>query len=175
MRIHEWSPIVVPGLQQTEDYAQSVFSAAYPFLGTDELEQKVKERMDRQQIFHRPVGCPKLWEVIPESALRHVIGSAEIMRAQLDKLIEAAVSTDVVLQVLPYSAHENPGTNGPILIFDFAKDPSIVYTECDGGGMLVESPELVTALSTKMNLIRAAALSPRESLRLLRNIRDEMA
>jgi hypothetical protein len=41
--------------------------------------------------------------------------------------------------------------------------------------MLVESPELVTALSTKMNLIRAAALSPRESLRLLRNIRDEMA
>jgi transcriptional regulator with XRE-family HTH domain len=175
VRIHQWSPLVAPGLFQTEDYARCVISAGQPFLSAGELEQKVKERMDRQQILGRQSGPLQVWEVIPEGTLRHVIGSPEIMRAQVDKLIEAAESSDTVLQVLPYSAHDNPGTNGPVLIFDFAKEPSVVYTECDGGGMLVENRELVIELTTKMSMIRAAALSPRESLKLLRQIRDEIA
>ena len=83
-------------------------------------------------------------------------------------------SLGVVIQVLPFSAHDNPGTNGPILIFDFEKELTVAYADCDGGGMLVENPELVITLTTKMNLIRAAALSPRESLQLLRRIRDEI-
>jgi transcriptional regulator with XRE-family HTH domain len=173
VRIHEWSPIVVPGLQQTEDYARSVISAGLPFISTEEREQKVKERLDRQQIFERPAGGPPFWEVVSEGALRHVIGSPQIMRAQLDKLIAVAESPGVVVQVLPFSAYSHPGTDGPILIFDFANEPSVVYTECDGGGMLIESPELVIAMTTKMNLIRAAALPPHESLNLLRQIRDE--
>jgi transcriptional regulator with XRE-family HTH domain len=174
VRIHEWSPIVVPGLLQTEDYARSVISAGKPYLSVDELEQKVKERVERKQILQREAGRPQLWEVLREGALRHVIGSPEIMRHQIDKLIEAGASTDVVLQVIPYTVHEHPGTDGPILIFDFTKEPSVVYTECDGGGMLIENPELVIAMTTKMNLIRAAALSPRGSLQLLRRIRDEI-
>lgn len=173
VRIHGWSPIVVPGLLQTEDYARCVISAGQPFLSLEELAQKVKERLDRQQIFHQAIGRPQLWEVIPEGALRHVIGSPQIMRDQLDKLTEVAESPGVVLQVLPFSAYGHPGTNGPLRIFDFAKEPSIAYTECDGGGMLVENFELMTELTTKMNLIRAAACPPHESLSLLRQIRDE--
>jgi len=72
-------------------------------------------------------------------------------------------------------AYDNPRTDGPIRIFDFEKVPSVAYTECDGGGMLVENPQLVATLTTKMNLIRAAALAPRESLSFLRTIRDGVA
>jgi transcriptional regulator with XRE-family HTH domain len=175
VRIHGWSPIVAPGILQTEDYARSVISAGLPFLSASELELRVKERLKRREILQRESGNPKLWEVISEGALRHVIGSPDIQRAQLDFLIEVAETTDVVLQLLPFVAHDNPGTDGPIRIFDFQKDPSVAYTECDGGGMLMETPELVTTLTTKMNLIRAAALSPHESLRLLHTIRDEIA
>jgi hypothetical protein len=76
--------------------------------------------------------------------------------------------------VLPFSAHEHPGTDGPISIFEFAGNPSAGYTECNGGGMIVEQPDQVAGLMTSMSLIRAASLSPGDSRDLLRKIRDEI-
>jgi hypothetical protein len=112
--------------------------------------------------------------VLHEGVLRHVVGSPEIISAQLGRLIDAADSPDIIIQVLPYTASEHPGTDGPILIFDFTDAPSSGYTECKGGGMIVEQPEQVAGLVTSMSLIRAAALSPRESRNYIVKIRDEI-
>jgi transcriptional regulator with XRE-family HTH domain len=174
-QIHEWEQRVVPGLLQTEEYARSVIRAGQPRLSPDELERRVAMRMERQAIFARETGRPMYWVVIHEGMLRHIVGSLEVMRAQLDRLVDAANSPDIVIQVLPYSASDHPGTDGPILVFDFTDAPSSGYTECKGGGMIVERPEQVTGLAISMNLIRAVALSPRESVRYIVKIRDEIA
>jgi hypothetical protein len=50
-----------------------------------------------------------------------------------------------------------------------------VMAECNGGGMIVESPGQVADLMTTVNLIRAVALPPRESMNLLMQIRSEIA
>ncbi|MCW2930958.1 MAG: helix-turn-helix domain protein [Actinomycetia bacterium] len=171
--IHLWELRAVPGLLQTEDYARAVITAGQPRLNPAELDQKVTERINRQQILHRESGQPMLWAVISEGVLRHIVGSRQIMRAQLNRLIDAATLPDVIVQVLPYSAHDHPGTDGPVSVFDFDGKPSVAYTECNGGGMIAESAAPVSALMTTINLIRAAALSPRESLDRLRQIRDE--
>ncbi|MGH3277977.1 MAG: helix-turn-helix domain-containing protein [Trebonia sp.] len=173
-QIHEWEQRVVPGLLQTEDYARSVIGAGQPRILPDELERKVASRLERQAIFAREAGRPMYWVVIHEGVLRHVVGSPGTMRTQLDRLTDAADSPDIIIQVLPYSASDHPGTDGPILIFDFTEFPSSGYTECKGGGMIVEQPEQVTGLLTSMNLIRAAALSPRESKEYIAKIRDEI-
>jgi transcriptional regulator with XRE-family HTH domain len=172
-QIHEWEQRVVPGLLQTEGYARSVIRAGQPRIAQDELERRVTLRLERQAIFTRQTGSPMYWAVIHEGVLRHVVGSPEVMRAQLGRLIDAADSLDVLIQVLPYSASDHPGTDGPVLVFDFADAPSSGYTECKGGGMIVEQPEQVAGLVITMNLIRAAALSPRESRKHIVNIRDE--
>jgi Domain of unknown function (DUF5753) len=65
--------------------------------------------------------------------------------------------------VLPFSASDHPGTDGPILVYDFAGASSVAYTECNGGGRVVESADEVGDLTTILNTIRAAALPPRES------------
>jgi transcriptional regulator with XRE-family HTH domain len=173
-QIHQWELRVVPGLLQTEDYARCVIKGGQPRISPDELERKVASRMERQAIFTRESGCPMLWAVIHEGVLRHVVGSPEIMRSQLDRLVEAADSPDVILQVLPYTARDHPGTDGPISLFDFAGAPSSGYTECNGGGMIVEQSEQVAELVTSMSLIRAAALSPRESRNYMTKMRDEI-
>jgi Domain of unknown function (DUF5753) len=142
--------------------------AGQPRLSFAELDQKVTERINRQQILHRESGQPMLWAVIGEGVLRHIVGSRQIMRAQLDRLIDAATLPDVIVQVLPYSAHDHPGTDGPVSVFDFDGKPSVAYTECNRGGMIAESAGPVSALMTTINLIHAAALSPRESLGRLR-------
>jgi transcriptional regulator with XRE-family HTH domain len=173
-QIHEWELRVVPGFLQTEDYARCVIRSGLPRATADEIDRRVARRTERQGIFSREEGRPMYWAVIHEGVLRHVVGSPDIMRAQLDRLIEAADSPDIVIQVLPFTASDHPGTDGPILVFDYAEAPSSGYTECNGGGMIVEQPEQVTSLVTKMNLIRAAALSPRESRQFIVKIRDEI-
>jgi transcriptional regulator with XRE-family HTH domain len=175
IRMHDWDLRILPGFLQIQDYARSVITAGLPYLANDQVERKVAARMDLQQVLQREVGRPQLWEVVHEGVLRHVIGSPEIMQAQLDHLIEAADSPDIVLQVLPFTAHDHPGAGGPISLFDFADAPTVGYTECNDGGMIVEQPDQVAGLVTTMNLIRAAALPPRDSLNLLRTIRDEIA
>jgi len=59
-------------------------------------------------------------------------------------------------------------------IFDFLEAGSAAYTECNGGGMITESPEAVAELMTTLNMIRAASLPPRESMARLRQIRSEI-
>jgi transcriptional regulator with XRE-family HTH domain len=173
IRIHEWELRVIPGLLQTEDYARSVISAGTPRITQVELDRKVNARLDRQRILERDKP-PMYWTVLSEGALRQVIGSPAIMAAQLDKLIEANNSPDVVVQVFPFTAHDHPGPDGPMQVFDMPDATSVAYMECNGGGMITETPEAVSDIMTKLNMIRAAALPPRESMALLRQIRSEI-
>jgi transcriptional regulator with XRE-family HTH domain len=175
IRMHEWDPRILPGFLQTEAYARAVITAGLPYISVGEVERKVGDRMDLQKILLREEGRPKLWEVVHEGVLRHMIGSRQTMHAQLGHLIELAESADIVLQVLPFAAHEHPGAGGPISLFEFADSPMVGYTECNDGGMIVEQPAQIAGLMTTMNLIRAAALAPRQSLNLLHTIRDEIA
>lgn len=174
VRIHEWEMRVVPGLLQTADYARSVIAAGKPRSTPDAVDRAVSLRLARQEILARD-NPPLCWYVIHEGALRHLVGSPEIMSGQLDKLIMLARTPDVVIQVLPFTAGDHPGTDGPISVFDFADSPSVAYTECKGGGMIIESADGVADLVTILNMIRAAALPPRESLALLVKIRSEIS
>ena len=158
-QVHEWEQRVVPGLLQTEDYARSVIRAGQPRISPDELERKVGSRLERQAIFARDAGRPMYWVVVHEGVLRHVVGSPEIMQTQLDRLIDAADSPDILIQVLSYSASDHPGTDGPILVFDFADAPSSGYTECNGGGMIIEQAEQVAGLVTSIELLASWVLA----------------
>jgi len=173
VRIHEWESRVMPGLLQTENYARSVINAGNPRIAQVELDRKVNGRLERQRIFERDKP-PMYWTVLHEGVLRQLIGGPATMGAQLDKIIEAGRSPDIVIQVLPFTAYDHPGTDGPIQVFDLPGATYAAYTECDGGGMITETPEAVAELMFKLNMIRAAALPPRESMALLRQIRSEI-
>lgn len=79
------------------------------------------------------------------------------MREQLDKLAGLAREPGVVIQILPFTASDHPGTDGPILVYDFDGAWSVAFTECNGGGRIVESADEVGDLTMIVNMIRAAA------------------
>jgi transcriptional regulator with XRE-family HTH domain len=173
VRIHEWELRVVPGLMQTEDYARCVIRAGKPGLGEDELERKVTGRMGRQGILTRE-RPPLYWVVVSEGALRQTVGGQEVTRDQLDKVLDMASCPGVVFQVLPFSAADQPGSDGPISVYDFENGSAAGYCECKGGGLITESPDGVGDLITTIGMIRAVSLPPRESLGVLRKIRQEI-
>ncbi|MBO0804070.1 MAG: helix-turn-helix transcriptional regulator [Nocardiopsaceae bacterium] len=172
VRIHEWEMRVVPGMLQAKEYARAVISAGQPGLGDAELDRKVAGRLARQEILAQDKP-PLYWAVIGEAALRQRVGGPGVMRGQLDKLIEVAQRQRVVIQVLPFAATDNPGSDGPLVIYDLAEGTSAAYCECKGGGMVVESPDAVGDLVTTMGMIRALSLPPRESADMLRRIRND--
>lgn len=75
--------------------------------------------------------------------------------------------------MLPFTA-DHAGTDGPISIYEFAEAPAVCYTECYSGGRIVEARAEVADLMTVMSLIRASALSPRESRQVIRQIRSQI-
>jgi transcriptional regulator with XRE-family HTH domain len=173
VRIHGWELGAIPGLLQTEEYARAMIRSGRPNDSGEAVDRLVAARLERQAILggEHP---PMLWYVIDEGVLRHVVGSPEVMAAQVDKVAGAADTPGTVIQVLPFTGDNHAGSDGPLTIFEFADAPSVCYTECYAGGRIVEAPAEVAHLMTVLNLIRASSLSPRESSELIRRIRSEI-
>jgi transcriptional regulator with XRE-family HTH domain len=172
VKINNWDMSRIPGLVQTEDYARAVISSGRPEDSADKIERDVAARMRRQEILDRE-NPPLAWFVMGEAALRQVFGSPEIMRVQLDKLIESAARPGMVIQVVPFTAPDCAGPDGPMTIFDMPDGYQAVYVEGCEMGKIIEAPGEVASLVTRFDLLRAAALSRGESVRLIRKIRSE--
>jgi transcriptional regulator with XRE-family HTH domain len=172
VRIHGWELGSVPGLLQTEDYARALIRVSRPIDSDTAIDRLVAARIERQAILTRDVP-PMIWYVVDEAVVRHVIGGPAVMSAQLDRIIDAAGTPGIVIQVLPFTA-DHAGTDGPISIYEFAAAPAVCYTECYSGGRIVEQRGEVADLMTVISLIRASALPPRESRELIRQIRSQI-
>jgi transcriptional regulator with XRE-family HTH domain len=171
--ISGWCLGAVPGLLQTERYARTIIRAGRPRDDEESIQRTVDARVERQQILARPKP-PMLWYVMHEGVLRHVVGDHEIMGEQVDKLLKAAEGPGIVIQVFPFTAHDHAGTDGPISIYERPGGPVVAYAECFGGGRLIEGEDEVADLTMVMGMLRAAALSPRDSLHLMRAIRRDL-
>jgi transcriptional regulator with XRE-family HTH domain len=173
-RINGWELGTMPGLLQTEDYARAFIQVSRPDLPEKEIERLVTVRMGRQAIFASPMP-PKVWYAIDEGAFRRRFGGVKAMVAQIDRLIAVATTPANVIQVLPFSASEDIGASGPIVVFEFKDQPMVGYAECYRGGRLVVDAEESEDMLAKLNLIRMYALSPRDSVAWMRTFRSELA
>lgn len=171
-RIHGWELGQVPGLFQTEDYARALVQAGRPGDDSEGIERTVTARIERQTILSGSAR-PRVVYVMHEGVLRQFIGGPEVMGGQLDKLDELAELPNITIQVLPFASPDNPGAEGPIVIYE-TDSGAVAYTECSGGGRKVEENSEVDRLQELVGMLRATSLSPRDSVALIRKIRREL-
>lgn len=173
VRLHGWELGAVPGLLQTEEYARALFRASRPQDSADAIDRMVVARLERQEILtgEHP---PMVWYVLAEGVLRQLVGGPAVMAGQLDRLIHQAGQQRTVIQVLPFSAGDYAGSDGAIAVFEFAGAATVAYTECYGGGRIVEARDEVAGLMTVVSMLRASALSREASRELMRKIRSEI-
>ena len=160
--IHSWDPQNVPGLFQTEAYAHEII-AAYRGTDTDVL---VAARMARQESVLVP-GGPQLWAVIDEAVLHRPIGSREVWLEQLARLLELGSSPNHVVQVLPFTSGAHAGSDGAVILLSFDDGPDIAFADGPEQGRAVERNEVARGFRLRYDLVRAQALSPEASLRLI--------
>jgi Domain of unknown function (DUF5753) len=86
--------------------------------------------MARQQLLTR-ADPPQLWAVVDEAALRRPMGSLEIMRGQLEALIDITRLPNVVVQVMPFAAGGHAAAGGAFTILRFPEPDiaDVVYVE----------------------------------------------
>ncbi|MFD5712631.1 helix-turn-helix domain-containing protein [Streptomyces pharetrae] len=174
--IRSYEPHFVPGLLQTEDYARGVLtSGAVGQTRPEDIERHVALRMQRQELLTRP-DAPRLWMVMDETALRRPVGGPEVMRAQIDKLLDAARLPHVTLQVVPFSTGPHPGTYGPFVLFRFAMPelPDMVYSEYLTGAVYLDARAEVATHLEVMDRMAAQAATAQRTKEILRDLRKEL-
>ncbi|MEV7888888.1 helix-turn-helix domain-containing protein [Streptomyces sp. NPDC002817] len=172
--IRSYEPHFVPGLLQTEAYARAVMEAGtIAQQGSDTIERHVSLRMTRQQLLEKP-DPPHLWVIMDETVLCRPVGQGgEIMREQLDRLLEFAERDRVTLQIAEFAAGPHPGTYAPFSLFRFAEPelPDMAFTEYLTGALYLDSRAEVSAHLEVLDHMTARAASAERTKKILRERR----
>ncbi|GAB3956016.1 helix-turn-helix domain-containing protein [Streptomyces sparsus] len=163
--LREYQTQVMPGLLQTEEYARALFSRVAG-VTTDEVEERVRARLSRQQRFLTPDG-PLLIVVLDESVLRNVVGSPATMRRQCAHLLTVGHNPNVRIQVAPAERHHLVRPNTSLSLITLPSGEIWVYSESLEHGHFINNPASVSRHHQTYDVLRADALSADESAALI--------
>ncbi|MGI5269042.1 helix-turn-helix domain-containing protein [Nonomuraea sp. CA-218870] len=158
----------VPGLFQTEEYGRAVIGAEPILPPEEEIAQNLSIRMKRQELL-TSANPPEMWMVLNEAVIRREVGGKKAMQRQLRHLLELSWQNTINIQVLAFDSGVHPAMNGGFRIMKFPKpsDPDVVYVEYWRGSIYLEAPNDVNAYNRLFDHLRATALGPDETRRLI--------
>ncbi|MEU6588839.1 helix-turn-helix transcriptional regulator [Streptomyces sp. NPDC046881] len=152
----------IHGLLQTPEYARALFEMRQPALSEDVVERETAARMARKAVFERE-PAPTLSFVQEQVTLERPYGGKMVLRRQLELLLGVAQLRNVTLQVMPTDREENAGASGLVEVLKFADGTAIGRSDGAFNGRPVSSPKDLRILELRYGMIRAQALTPRES------------
>ncbi|MFI8284472.1 Scr1 family TA system antitoxin-like transcriptional regulator [Streptomyces albidoflavus] len=163
--VRQYQAQTIPGLLQTEEYAQALFAR---LSSPAELAERVRARLSRQQRFLSPEG-PLYIAVLDESCLRTAVGSHGIMQGQLQHLLRVGTRPNIRIQVVPWASPTaaRPDTSMTLLTMPDGKE--WVYSESLDRGHFSDAPAVLQRHSRTYDVLRADALSASESADLIRD------
>lgn len=152
---------VVNGLVQTEEYVRAVFTSRRPAFSPEQTEELVSARLSRQEIVRSGTAFSFVHD---EAALRRPVGGRMVLRRQLEHLLEVGQMRNVVIQVLPLASEDNAGLDGPFHLLRLRDGSTVGHSDIQLVSRLVADRREVQLLELRYGIIRAQALTPRESL-----------
>ncbi|MET3422657.1 transcriptional regulator with XRE-family HTH domain [Actinoplanes tereljensis] len=165
----------IPGLLQTEAYARAVISLGYDKNVPDEIDRRLRLRMERQQLLRRS-DAPKMWVVLDEAVLHRPIGGTAVLREQVESLLDLAESPGVQIQVMPFASGGHAASGGAfsVLRFPYQELADVVYIEYLTGSLYLDKPDEVDRYAAALSrlFIEAAPLS--ETSAILNRVRKEL-
>lgn len=173
--IVSYSSCYIPALLQTREYAQSVHENSIRRSHGKNGEGYAEAIIRRQEVFAQN-STLRYSAFLDETALRRQVGDAEIMRAQLGKLLEAEEKLPVSIQVLPFNAGSYSIIESNFYFLQFG-DPEqqkpLVFIEGCFGDVVIERSSDLEILQAIIRDLRRVALSVRRSLSFIRKIMVE--
>ncbi|MEW2622024.1 helix-turn-helix transcriptional regulator [Streptomyces sp. NPDC048106] len=172
VEIEEWDPMLIPGPLQLEPYIRAVVLSAYPRESEEVLAAKVADRRARAWLFEDKVS-PESWVVLHEAVLWQPILPPDEMAEQLAHLVEVMSKRRAFPQIVPRNSGPHPFMMAMSRFLTFSDAPPVMYTEGMYHGQLVDAPGLVKQYSRAYGRLRAAALDPKTSLKLIEQAAED--
>lgn len=169
--VREYAPMTIPGLLQTEAYMRQMFAVVSP---SEQIQALIDTRKRRQELLDDKLGF-RLRTIIDAPALHRIGGGSEIVRGQLEHLLEAGGRQNVNIQILPLDAELPMVQYTPFIVLNLRGEPpvDVVWLEHLTGGTLLEQRPDVQTFAKAWDELTAAALSPTASQQYLRDLIEE--
>lgn len=165
-----YEPAIIPGILQTVEYAAAVTDAAN-LIRPDYHQRFVDLRMARAtRLVEEPML--RLHAVLGEGALRLQVGDRELRRAQYEHLLTMAARENVTIQVERPEEGLHSGLSGQFVILEFERARSVAYRELLDDAVYIQYQDKIATYRTVAEGVRAVALSPADSVSLIRSFRD---
>jgi len=165
--IRSYSPVVIPGLLQTSDYARRLYSGLYG-APQQEVGDAVTARLERQRVLFDPAKTLEF--IVTEAALRWYLGPREVALSQLDRIVQVTSQAQVSFGVLPLGDELPTWHWHGFDIFESRAEPPVVEVETLTAGLTIADPGQVSTYIEAFSKLRAAALSGRKALQLVRTL-----
>ena len=176
VNMRSYQSTLIPGLLQTAAYARATITAINMTSTSAEVDALVDVRRARQAVLSRPKPL-EVWAVIHEAALRPQIkGNPQMMKEQLQWLLDKQELPHVSIQVLPLDAPPHVGMSGSFALVGFPEtaDLDVVHVESLTSALYVEDPAEVSRYGSAFEHLRAAALPFDESADLIERLKDNI-
>jgi hypothetical protein len=158
---------LIPGHLQTPQYAEAVIKHSCPNESDEQVSQRVKLRIDRQErVLHRL----ETWFVIDEAALRRPLGGSAAMAEQLDHLISMAREPGITVQVLPTEITGHMALGVPFALTELKDGAYYAYLDTLTGGLYVEDETEVRRYRDAWARLSATALDFDRSVAVIRRL-----
>ncbi|GLY01303.1 MULTISPECIES: helix-turn-helix transcriptional regulator [Actinoplanes] len=166
-----WEAVLVPGLLQTEEYMRALINTGRSMDSPQHIDRRVALRLTRQSRLsgERPL---ELSAIIDESVVRRVIGGEDVMRGQLQHLIDSARLPNVTLQIAPFNVGEHPFLGGSAALLEFRETThlDVVYLEGIAGDFYEEQPDEVARYRQEFERLSAKALDHRTTIKMIESL-----
>lgn len=171
VRIIDVSPLLVPGLCQTQDYAEAIMRRAG--VHEREIATRVAVRVGRRDALLRRDPAQFL-AVLGEPVLRKRVGGPGVMAEQLRFLLELAERPNVDLRIIPESADWHPADEGAFVLDETADGRKVVHFEIRTSGLFLHQDKDVALYETAVQKVLREAMSSDESIQRITREAEEI-
>jgi transcriptional regulator with XRE-family HTH domain len=179
--INVWQLLFMPGLLQTEEYANTVTGLSMRHSPDDkEVRARVKLRMDRQRAFRERLtkpNPPRIVAVIDEAVLRRPIGGRDALRRQLTHLLDLSAQPAYTIAVIPLDMVHQSGIGGNFELLQFSGDQhkDVLFVEAaNGADSLTTATESTRLFRDILKDLLDYGRTGEDALEMIEQIRDSI-
>lgn len=179
-RVFSWHGTVLQGLLQTAGYRRAMWQISTALGMPVELERELDFIAKRQERLFDSDNF-RLEALMSESVLRHRIGDVEVMKEQLNRLLELSKLPNVSIRVVRFDAPNHLGLACKDFVFmEFPEhlnpalsEPPVVYVEGFTGVLYLDKDDEVEQYRMACADIQRVALSEDDTRSLIEAILKE--
>lgn len=166
-KIVQISPLLIPGLLQTDDYVRAVMSGGG--IPTGEIATRVAIRIGRRAVLQR-TELSEFVALVGEAALYQQVGGRDVMKEQLRHLIAVANEPKVNLRIVPFSAGWHPALEGPFVIVESKQSNPVVQLESRTSSLLLHENTDVAAYRRAADKVSQVAMSHTDTIGIIEQV-----